>query len=327
MRRTLGSFVGRDARRAVLSQVLLCGFSLLACGCGAEDSATPSREGLQLINDTELFVKRLGNGDPIVIVHGGPLSDHGYLLPHLSALAENYELVFYDQRLSGRSAPRVDSASVRIATFVDDIEQLRVSLDLQQVHLIGHSWGGLIAMLYAIEHQQNLKSLILISSNGASSEIWREEQLIFAQRMTAEDSAERQAIRESEAFVNQKPEAIEQMLRLSYRPLFHEPSLVDQLQLYVPDDYADRSEQFRHMMVDMTEFDLHSALAGVTVPALILCGAAEPSAQLSGPMLHERFPNSTFVVIEEAGHFPFLEQPAAFMNAVRSFLERPSTGG
>ncbi len=294
--------------------------TISACG---KPSAEPRTEaGLLQINGTELYVKRIGSGEPIVVVHGGPMLEHGYLLPHLRPLADHYELIFYDQRLSGRSASHVDSASVRIATFVDDIEEIRRSLDLERIHLIGHSWGGLLAMHYTLEYQENLQSLVLLNSMSASSEIWREEERLLAQRFTAADSVERQAIRETDAFANQEPDAIAQLLRLSFRLQFYDTSMVNGLQLYVPEDYSDRSMQFGYMMVDLMDFDLHDDLTAVTVPTLILYGSAEPATELSGAMLHERMPNSEWVVIENAGHFPFIEQPAAFTDAVRRFLDR-----
>ena len=294
--------------------------TISACG---KPSAEPRTEaGLLQINGTELYVKRIGSGEPIVVVHGGPMLEHGYLLPHLRPLADHYELIFYDQRLSGRSAPQVDSASVRIATFVDDIEEIRLSLALERIHLVGHSWGGLLAMHYALKYQENLQSLVLLNSMSASSEIWQEEERLLAQRFTAADSVERQAIRETDAFANQEPEAIAQLLRLSFRLQFHDTSMANELQLYVPEDYSDRSMQFGYMMVDLMDFDLHDDLTAVTVPTLILYGSAEPATELSGAMLREGTPNSEWVVIENAGHFPFIEQPAAFTDAVRRFLDR-----
>ena len=290
--------------------------------CGKPSAEPPTEAGLLRINGTELYVKRIGSGEPIIVVHGGPMLEHGYLLPHLSSLADTYELIFYDQRLSGRSAPQVDSASVRIATFVDDIEEIRLSLALERIHLVGHSWGGLLAMHYALKYQENLQSLVLLNSMSASSEIWQEEERLLAQRFTAADSVERQAIRETDAFANQEPEAIAQLLRLSFRLQFHDTSMANELQLYVPEDYSDRSMQFGYMMVDLMDFDLHDDLTAVTVPTLILYGSAEPATELSGAMLRERMPNSEWVVIENAGHFPFIEQPAAFTDAVRRFLDR-----
>lgn len=293
----------------------------ISASVGADPPADPPiREGLRSINGTELYVKRLGAGEPMIVVHGGPVLEHGYLLPHLAPLAESHELIFFDQRLSGRSAAVVDADSVRLATFVDDIEALRLALELDRIHLLGHSWGGLLAIHYALRYGEHLQSLLLLNSMSASSELWQEEEKLNAQRVTAENQRESQALRETEAFADQRPAAIEQLLLLSFKAQFHDPARITDLRIYVPEDYPDRSRQFGSMMVDLTSFDLHDHLARIAVPTLILYGSAEPGAQLGGIALHKHLPNSTFVIIEDAGHFSFIEQPEAFLRTVRDFL-------
>jgi proline iminopeptidase len=296
--------------------LLSIAFGGVACGTAEIE------EGLLPINGTELFVNRMGSGEPIVVVHGGPVLEHGYLLPHLAELAEFNELIYYDQRLSGRSAPTVDSSSVRMATFVEDIEALRVRLDLGRIHLMAHSWGGLIAQHYAVAYGENLRSLILLNSMSASSRLWQDEEVALAQRDTPADSAARQGILDSEAFAAREPEAIAELLRVSFRPQFYDPSFTHQLVLYVPDDYTERSRQFGYMMVDLTEYDLHDALGDVTAPTLLVYGSDEPGAALGGAALHEALQYSTLVSIGNAGHFPFIEQPEEFFNQIRMFLNK-----
>ncbi len=289
--------------------------------CSDPGDELPSWEGLLSINGTELYVKRLGVGEPIVVVHGGPVLEHGYLLPHLAPLAESYELIFFDQRLSGRSAPGVDSASVRLATFVDDIAAVRQALGLDRIHLMAHSWGGLLAMHYALEHQEQLISLVLLNSMSPSSDLWQEEERLLAGRVTAADSTARATLRESQAFAAREAEAIRQMLLLSFKTQFHDPNRSGDLDIYVPDDYVDRSRQFGYMMVDLAAFDLRAELDRITVPTLLIYGSDEPAVTLGGSALREGLQNEEFVIIENAGHFPFIEQPEVFLLTVRKFLD------
>jgi len=272
-------------------------------------------------NGTKLFVKRMGSGSPVVVVHGGPVLEHGYLLPHLEALAADHELIFYDQRLSGRSAGSAPRASIRLATFVDDLEAIRVALGLGQIHVLAHSWGGLIAQRYAIRYGANLRSLVLLDSMPASTELWRAEQVAVAEATTAAAREEMEALRASEAFAERRPEAIAAMLGLSFRPQFVDPAAADRLVLYVPDDYSGRSAQFGAMMVDLESYDQHAELGAVQVPTLVLYGSAEPGAEIGGKALAAALPNVRFVLIENAGHFPFIENPDDFLAAVTAFLE------
>ncbi len=132
----------------------------IACvALGACSADSPDwKDGLISVNGTKLFVHREGSGEPAIVIHGGPVLDQSYLRPYLTQLGEKLDLVFYDQRLSGRSDGVVDSTSVRLNTFVDDIEALRVTLGLERIHLIAHSWGGLLAMKYAAAHSDRLHS-------------------------------------------------------------------------------------------------------------------------------------------------------------------------
>lgn len=296
--------------------------AILACEPPAEAVDTLPGPELTPVNGTELFVIRMGEGEPIIVVHGGPMLEHGYLLPHLEPLARTHELILYDQRLSGRSAPDVDSASVRLQTYVDDIEALRTALGLERIHLMGHSWGGLLAMKYAIRYGARLKSLILLSPMSPSTALWRQEEQALAEFVTDADRAEMRILRQTEAFAQQRPEAIAELLRTSFKAQFHDRSLINELRIYVPDDYTSRSAQFGYMMADLTDFDLQDALTGVDVPTLIIYGAAEPAAEIGGTALDEHLPNSELVVIENSGHFPFIEQPDTLFAAVLDFLDR-----
>lgn len=320
------------------TRIRLVGLSLLVCllapaspavvpaGAATPPSAQAPETGpgagqLVAVNGTELFVRRKneGGGEPIVIVHGGPVLEHGYLLPWLAPLADTYEVVFYDQRLSGRSAAEVPAESVRVATFVDDIEALRRQLGLGRVHLVAHSWGGHLALQYALRHGESLRSLVLLDPMAASTELWQQEEAALAGRLTAAERAEMQAMRSSDAVQAGDPDAIAALLKASFRAQFHDPSRADDLELYVPADYQARSRRFGAMAVDLS-FDLHPRLAEIPVPTLVLYGAAEPGLELGGRALHRGIPDSRLVVIERAGHFPFLERPDATLAAIREFL-------
>lgn len=282
--------------------------------------AIPAREQLLEVNGTRLFVKRIGAGEPIVVVHGGPVLEHGYLLPHLEPLAREYELILYDQRICGRSDPEVPAETVRLAQFAEDIEALRVALELDRIHLMGHSFGGLLAMQYAVRHGEQLRSLILLDSMSASSTLWHREEELLRQRTSQEVVAEGQEIRATEAFQQRRPEAIRELLLLTFRAQFHDPAKIGGLDLFVPDDYPARSRQFGAMMPDLTEFDLHPELGRLEAPALILYGASEPGATIGGVALDAALPDSRLERIEQAGHFPFIEQQDATLAVIREFL-------
>ena len=122
----------RKARTGLPWRTLLPIFAVsAAAGCG---QAGPPPEGDGTEGTTTFSEGLLA----ILVVHGGPMLDHGYLAPNLEPLAEDHTLVFFDQRLSGRSAGVVDSASVRMETLVEDMEALRSALGMEEMSILAH---------------------------------------------------------------------------------------------------------------------------------------------------------------------------------------------
>ena len=297
-------------RRSLLAVVVLT-----AC-----TPAPPPPDGLWSVNGTELYVRRIGEGEPIIVIHGGPLLEHGYFLPHLVPLAETYQLVFYDQRLNGRSAGTVDSASVRIATFVDDIESIRRQLGARRVHVMGHSWGGQLALRYALAHGDRVASLILVSPMPPSTALWQAEGAALSEQTTAADEEAIATMRATPAIAARQPEAIRELLLLTFLPQFADRARADHLALMVPADYGERSRQFGFMMQDLADYDLVPELRRVTARTLVVFGDAEPALALTGRLLVDSIPDARLVAIPTSGHFTFVEQPEAFMQTIRSFL-------
>ncbi len=306
-----------NPRRAAALLPLL----LLACD-GAENGATfesPS-DTLLAVGGTELFVHQEGSGLPLVVVHGGPVLDHGYLVEPLAPLGDSRRLVFFDQRLSGRSAGAVDSASVRLDTLVADLEALRTELGLARIDLLGHSWGGLLAIRYALLHPDRLRSLILVSPMAPSAELWREEQALLQSRLSPEDTAGMGELAASPGFQGGEPAAVERMLQLSFRGQLADPSLADSLRFHIPADYRERSRQFGFLLPDLLTYDFTDALAKLTVPTLVVYGAQEPGMTVAADTLERLLPDVRVERIQGAGHFPFLERPDRFRSALVRFL-------
>ena len=119
------------------------------------------------VRGVSLFERRIGAGPEVIVLHGGPGAHHDYLLPGMDALATGRTLVYYDQRGGGRSAVARD-VPVGWREQVADLEALRDVWGLDQLHLLGYSWGGLLAMLYAVTYPARVASLALVSPAPAA---------------------------------------------------------------------------------------------------------------------------------------------------------------
>ena len=116
------------------------------------------------IRDVSLFVKVMGKGYPLVLMHGGPSLDYQTLLP-LEPLADQFTLIFYDHRCNGRS----EGAEVSSMTFENltaDADALRQTLGFDRWGVIGHSFGGNVALEYALRYPQSLSHLVLMDTGG-----------------------------------------------------------------------------------------------------------------------------------------------------------------
>lgn len=296
--------------------------SIIAAFCAScSDTKIISSEGFLEINGSKVYYKTMGEGDPLIIVHGGPVLDHSYLLPHLAALAEDYQLIFYDQRASGQSSIEVDPATMSLDGFVEDIELLRQQLDLGKINLLGHSWGGLIAMKYALKHDDKLSHLILSNTMAPSTIDWQEESKVIAQRTTKEDQNKLNNLTSSGLLRTEDPSvAIEEMMMLSYGAHMYDKANMDKLKLFIPKDFMLRSQMYSRLNPDLESYDLYAELMHVKTPTLIIFGEIEPAVSLHANRMVGAFQNGELFVVKGAGHFPFIENNKSYLSKVTSFL-------
>lgn len=257
------------------------------------------------VEDARLFYRVVGRGTPLVVLHGGPGLSHDYLYPQLtSLLTSNYRLIFYDQRASGRSTGVKNPLRLTMAQFVEDLEQVREALALEKLNLLGHSFGGLLAMYYAAAYPLNLNKLILLDSDAASWALRTPyQERIIAERRTKQDEQEMAAI-EATSGASGTPEAIEKMFKISLRPYFYARHLADELVLGFDEqslaNHAVTSQQVRR---DLGRYDIHERLSRITSPTLIIHGAASIFSVEGAEAIHQRLPNSRLVLLKDVGHF------------------------
>lgn len=268
------------------------------------------------VRGVTLFERRVGSGPPLVLLHGGPGAGHAYLRPGFDRLGRGRTLVYYDQRGGGRSAVGRD-VPVGWQEQVADLDALREAWGLEQLSLCGYSWGGLLAMLYAVAHPARVARLALVSPAPA----WRAARERFeadfaARNLAPELQAERAALRES-GLRERDPEAFQQRLfELSVVPYFVDRARVREL---TPFRITGRTQQ--EVWASLGDYDLRPALATLHVPAFVLHGREDvipyPAAQEAARLL-----GAEFELLSPCGHCPHVEMPEAFERLVGGWLDR-----
>jgi pimeloyl-ACP methyl ester carboxylesterase len=134
----------------------------------AARNAAP-RESRIPIGHASLYARDIGRGQPIIVLHGGPDFDHSYLLPDLDRLSDAFRLIYYDQRGRGQSADHVQPEEVTLASEVADLDEVRRHFLLESSAVLGHSWGAVLALEYALRHATRVSHLILMNPAPASA--------------------------------------------------------------------------------------------------------------------------------------------------------------
>jgi len=186
-----------------LSRLTLATTALLAACATPASSVGPSVMPIEemLVDNAgvTLYVKSVGHGPPLVVVHGGPGASHDYLLPNLYRLASSYRLVFIDERGSGRSPRLEDTKQYTVERMADDLEAVRAALHLGKIALLGHSYGGVVVQAYAFKYQANLSHLILGSTFSSTREL-NEALARLKQSMPADRRARLEALEKAGLF-------------------------------------------------------------------------------------------------------------------------------
>ena len=313
-----------DSRLSFVAILII--FGGIGIALGQDHLSHSSSAGLVHVNGTDLYYSTVGEGSPIVIVHGGPGLDHTYLLPQMAALAKTHRLIFYDQRASGRSASAADTNLMTVDNFVEDLEGIRKTFNIQRMDLLGHSWGGLVSLFYAIKHPEHLHTLVLVNSTPASSAMRDASFGMMAQRTSRNDSIAQSELVRTEGFKNRNPGTMAKFFRLLFRASFHDSRFGDSLTLTFDTSYATKSRTIQYLNRDpiLATYDLFPRLNVIHCPTMIVTGDYDMVSPEANVRLHQSIPGSTFIVLHNCGHFPFIEAPAEFFPLVEAFLR--STG-
>jgi proline iminopeptidase len=266
-----------------------------------------------------LFTRRVGTGPIVVVLHGGPGAHHDYLLPQYDQLATGRELFYYDQRGGGRSpAPR--DVAVGWRAHVADLEAIRLSLGLERLVLLGYSWGGLLALLYYLEHPDRVARLALVSPASITVQYRREFDRRFAKRMSAPEIVQaREALRTSGLRERDPSTYQRRAFELSVAGYFRNFADVTHLTAF---RVTGRTQQA--VWDSLGEYDLRNRLRETVsrfpLPSLVLHGTFDPipiegSRELASLLSAE-------LVELPVGHCPHVEATEPFIRAVDNFLPR-----
>lgn len=305
-------------RRILFALALLT----LAAAPAAARPAAPSGAGRTFTaNGVTIWyeVRGAAKGTPLVVCNGGPGFDHTYELcsDAWDVLAKSRPVVFWDQRGNGRSSALAADTPCRLVDQIADLDALRRELKAPKLDLLGHSWGGFLAMAYAARHPEAIEHLLIVDSAAPR---WSETEFMFKNFFP--DQLEKQgredfldAVGDSAAFMRGLPQYLGW--------LFVSTAKRDEFLALSPAFKFSRRVN-EAISADVANLDLGPMLPLFRFPTLVVTGRHDVNvAPSTAWRIHRAIPDSRFVVFEQSGHLPFFEEPEAFTKTIESFLSAP----
>jgi proline iminopeptidase len=282
-----------------------------------------------------------GAGRKILVVHGGPGRPFQRPVPGIEPLSDRHTFEYYDQRGCGRSTRPIDrfesdnyygnmqrlEATLGLGAQIADIERIRRILGEEKLILLGHSFGAFLASMYAAEFPDRVAALLLVAPASVllmpseDGGLFEEVAGLLPQALKEEYAG---YLKRYLDFSNifSKSDAELAALNAGFGKYYR--IAAEARGFSMPEDYDPAAEggwMVQAMYFSMGQrHDYRPALRRVTAPVLVIHGGKDIQPERSSRVYSEAFPRSTFRMIENAGHFPFFDQPAAFVAAIGEFL-------
>lgn len=285
------------------------------------------RESHIPVGNAELYSRELGQGTEIIVLHGGPDFDHSYLVPDLDRLSDSFHLIYYDQRGRGRSADRVQPEDVTLASEIADIEKVRQYFHLDSVILLGHSWGTVLALEYALRYPERVSRMILMNPAPASTADYKQLRTEWLEKRP-EDMEQRKTISASAAYKEGDPDAVTAYYRIHFKAALARREdyemIIARLRASFTKEGILKSRAIEARLMNDTwfspDYDLLPKLKSLRIPTLVISGDHEFIPAATAEHITQAVPNAHMVTLKDCGHFSYLECPAAVREQIDVFF-------
>lgn len=294
----------------------ICSGVILACMCMSPMRAVAQSEDMRTANVPRgvvaYHVLGGGSGTPLLLISGGPGFDHQYLhwAPVWDRLAEERPIVFFDQPGTGQTYPIGPSDTVTVRDVLEAMRAVQSALGRDRIAILGHSWGGYLAMAFALEYPDATEAVMLVdpgAPNPADTE--------FNFSPLFPDSLARGASPASD------PDGAWKDLRRHFAMSFYSPSMRQVMTRDFP-RVPMNPRQRTLLLADASAHDLWSRLGDIRAPVLVGTGRFDANvAPRTAWRIHQAIPKSGFFVWERSGHYPMIEEPDEFVAVVSRFLD------
>ena len=327
---TVVSISGGTKIRA--SVAALAAVFLSAALAEQQQLTAPATESRVAVDNTSLYVRVAGRGQPMIVLHGGPDFDTAYLLPELDQLTDAYRLIYYDQRGRGKSAEGVRPEEVTLASDLADLGAIRTRFQVDAPALLGHSWGTVLALEYALRNPSRVSRLILMNPAPVSASQLAVLRTSYVRQLGTEMERQRE-IMASAAYKEGEPETVAARYRIHFRHGLRQAADYDKLMARMSAQFraqgtngilkawAIESRLYRDTW-DMADYDLLPKLRSLRTPTLVIVGEHDFIPTEIAAQIASALPRATLATIKDCGHFAYLECGTEVRKAIDNFFSR-----
>lgn len=284
----------------------------------ARDATFVSEDGIAI------YYRELGAGEPIVLLAGGPGYSGDYLVPLAGDLAGRARAVIPDARGTGKSLIEpFEPAKISMDRMVADLEALRVALALDRWTLLGHSFGGGLAMAYAVAHPERVRALVLVGSAGVTHEFNAWYQPNIVSRLDAGRRAELRSWQDPARFMADPNAAILAMSRIMAPAMTFDPSVAEGMtDDLLKEGIFDPRVTMAMQPYLLSGYDFRPGLQKLIAPVLVIQGRQDPVGETTAYQIRDAIEGAELQFVESCAHWPFLERRDIFMGVLADFLDR-----
>jgi proline iminopeptidase len=315
-----------------------CAAALCAESANAQRNARAAAHESRIpVGNASLYAREIGRGQPMIVLHGGPDFDQSYLLPDLDRFADAFRLLYYDQRGRGKSADHVQPQEVTLKSDLADLDAVRQHFRLESPALLGHSWGAVLALEYALRYPARVSHIVLMNPAPASATDLAVFRKAYLQQLGGHMDRQR-AIVASDAYKRGDPEAVAARYRIHFEHALAKPSDYETLMARMKSAFISQGSQGilkaraveDRLMVDTWEkdgYDLLPKLRALNIPTLVLVGDHDIVPVEVAGHIAAAIPHGQLVTLRNCGHFAYMECAGDVRPAVEQFFERTRVSG
>jgi len=281
------------------------------------------QSGFIEVNGFKLFYRAFGTGSNILLcLHGGPGAPHDYLLPLAKLADDKIRVVFYDQLGVGRSEKPKDTSLFSIEYGAEEVEGVRKTLNLGKINLLGSSYGGALALQYALKYQLNIKKLIIASGLASFPETAAE--MARLKTLLPKDVQETFAKYEAKwAFLH--PEYLKAVEVYYHNFVCRLPDWPEEVtrtlnELSVPVYFTMNGPNEFTIIGTLKDWDITARLQEIRVPTLVTVGRYDEVTSKVAETIHKGITGSKLIVFENSAHLTMWDEQESYLRTVREFI-------